>query len=169
MVGPAARSEQKVGVLSRFMNQDITYWHNLGTRNVSAASYKGSALSGYGSEYVGLEGVHRPGHQFGEVEIDGETFDRPVVIKGRWEIKREIRTDGDQRTFMSRAKVYTDVDVFEQDYLALGDFLLRDDMGELLPDDEQPGPLMLQDAWQVRMTTRITDLRNLRVERCAVL
>ena len=71
---------------NRLLNQDITYWKNLGTDSDR-----------------------------------NESFSIPIVIKGRWEKKITKKMDEDREELFSRNQVWTSEEVFDSDYLALGD------------------------------------------------
>ena len=84
----------------------------------------------------------------------GYTFATPTHLDVRWEVKREVFTDGAGREQVSRAIVYTRVDITVDDYLALGD----------LTGQADPQAANLE-TYQVRAFQKSTDLRNVRAVR----
>jgi len=104
-----------MSVISRNLNQQVTYWAMTGS-------------DGYG----------------------GFTFAAPALLPARWEDKAELFQNDNNEEQVSKAVIYTEVDIETGDYLILGDYV------------GSATPLGLSKAYRVCQKFRSTDLRNLR-------
>lgn len=88
--------------------------------------------------------------------FSGFTYAVPVTIQARWEEGGElfVTAEGEQAT--SRAVAYLASDVAIGDYLALG-------------EHTEENPADVEGAYRVLQYYKNTDLRNIRVERKAML
>lgn len=82
----------------------------------------------------------------------GFTYGTPVLLKGRWEGKRELFLNEKGEEVTSEAIVYLDVDT------DMGDFLALDDHTTVPIPSNLSSPAR---AWRIRGTNKTTDLRNL--------
>ena len=86
----------------------------------------------------------------------GYSFGTPKAIKGRWEDKTELFTNGYGKEVVSKAIVYLDTDVALDGYLMLGATTVTD-------------PTTLPLAYQVAAYRKIPNLGAVRFERKAYL
>jgi hypothetical protein len=85
------------------------------------------------------------------------TYGTPAILQGRWEDRNEeVQTIGGQK-IVSQSIVYTESDVGVNGYLAQGDHTATAD------------PTLVVGAHEIRAFNRIPDLRNVSVDRKAVL
>lgn len=76
----------------------------------------------------------------------GRAYVAPVTLKGRWEGRQELFRDKYGQEVMSRARVYCESPVALDGYLYLGTSVAAD-------------PTTLSDAFEIRQTGSIPDLR----------
>lgn len=87
----------------------------------------------------------------------GYAFADPVALSVRWEEREELFRDSEGEEQTSRAIVFLGQDVEIGDYLALGDYTATAD------------PTDLDDAYRVMQFRKVTDLRNVKALRKAML
>ena len=92
-----------------------------------------------------------------ESSYTGFTFGDPVVLLGRWEDKAEMFRSPGGEEFVSKSIAYLPQDVEIGDYLALGNLSSVVD------------PTTVAEAFRVRLFSKIPDLRNICIDRKAVL
>lgn len=86
----------------------------------------------------------------------GWTYSIPTVLTCRWEQRQKMFRDPFGEEVVSNALVYLDGDVDVGDYLWQGETTTAD-------------PTTLAGAFRVRQFNRLTDLRNIEVQRLAYL
>jgi hypothetical protein len=82
----------------------------------------------------------------------GFTYGTPILLKARWEYKRELFLNEAGEEVTSEAIVYLGVDT------DMGDFLALDDHTAIPIPSDLGSPAR---AWRIRGTNKTTDLRNL--------
>lgn len=87
----------------------------------------------------------------------GFTFSAPVVLAGKWTEETQRITSGNGEEIISKSMVFLSQDVYEGDYLALGDQSAVADPGTI------------EEAYRIAAFRKYTDLRGVEAVRQAYL
>jgi len=85
----------------------------------------------------------------------GYSYDAPVEISCRWELRQELIRDDVGRELRSKARIFVGQDLDDHGYLYLGDL---DD----LDSDEQVDPATVTAAFEIKMKEEVPDIKGAR-------
>ncbi len=85
----------------------------------------------------------------------GYVFAAPVLIKVRWEVKRELFINENNEEETSSSLVYMDHPMEVGDYVALGDHI------NLVTGTVLDPTTLGAVSWRIKMHDRVSDIRNL--------